>query len=139
MRVVSDDRDRRLLLVKESGESSLVRDPESGETEYLPNDRLSALDGQSPLAAAAGAVPEAVRALATAVRDERTLGLLVELDDRGPLAVRTVMREYDLCESDVHGALLEFRAAGLVEETEVAGERGYELSAVGRDALDAVR
>jgi hypothetical protein len=139
MRVVSDESGRRLLLLKESGESSLVRDPATGRTEYVANGDLSPVDGESPLAAAAAGVPPEVRALVTAVRDERTLGLLVELTDRGPLAVREVMSAYDLCESDVHGALLEFQAAGLVEETEVGGERGYDATDAGRDAVDVLR
>jgi hypothetical protein len=139
MRVVRDESGERYLLLKESDESSLVRDPGTGETAYLPNDALSPVTDDSPLAAAADAVPEDVRALVTAVRDERTLGLLIELVERGPLAVRDVMADYDLCESDVHGALLEFQAAGLVEETEVAGERGYDATEQGRGAVEALR
>jgi hypothetical protein len=52
--------------------------------------------------------------------------LLCDLVDRGPTAVRTMLSAYDRCESDLHGALAEFRAAGLLDETTVAGERGYE-------------
>ncbi|PSP76969.1 hypothetical protein BRC81_11550 [Halobacteriales archaeon QS_1_68_20] len=139
MRTVCDETGRQYLLLKESGESSLVRDPASGERRYVANDELSPATGESPLATAARAVPDPVRRLVTAVRDERTLGLLVELNERGPLAVRGVVGGYDLCESDVHGALAEFQAAGLVDETEVAGERGYELTGDGEAAVELLQ
>ncbi|MFB6082675.1 MAG: hypothetical protein ABEJ94_00330 [Halorientalis sp.] len=138
MRTVRDDSGRRLLLVKQSGDSSRVRDPETGEERYVPNDRLEAVDA-SPLSTAARTVPEATRTILTAVRDDRSLGLLLELDRRGPVAVRDLMGGYDLCESDLHGLLGEFRAAGLVEEATVAGERGYRLTETGRKGLAHLR
>ena len=137
MRAVEHDGERYLLL-KQSGESSLVRDPETGEERYLPNDELTAT-GDSPLAVAARAVPEPRRRLLTAVHSERTLGALLELDDRGPLSVREILGRYDLCESDVHGTFGELRAAGLVEEVDVGGERGYATTDLAAEALDALR
>jgi len=139
MRTVRGPDDTTYLLLKRSGDASLVRDPATGEERYVENDRLDPAGGASPLGAAAEAVPEGRRRLVTAVRDERSLGLLVELDRRGPTAVRTLMGAYDLCESDMHGLLAEFRAAGLIEERAVAGERGYALTGPGSDALDALR
>ena len=138
MRTVRDDEGTRYVLLKESGESSLVRDPETGEEQYLPNDELVAA-GDPPLALSARRVPEPTRRLLTAVRSERALGVLLELDERGPLSVRTVLGEYDLCESDLHGLFGEFQAAGLVAETEVDGERGYRLTDRGREGLAALR
>ncbi|WP_335999562.1 DUF7346 family protein [Halorientalis halophila] len=138
MRSVRDDSGTRLLLVKQSGESSRVRDPTTGEERYVPNEALEPLD-ESPLATTARAVPESARTILTAVRDDRTLGLLLELDARGPLAVRDVLAAYDLCESDLHGALAEFRAAGLVAETTVAGERGYRITENASDGLAHLR
>ena len=137
MRTVEHD-GQRYLLVKRSGESSLVRDPETGEERYLPNDELTAT-GEAPLAVAARAVPEAPRRLLTAVHSERTLGALVELHERGPLSVREILGRYDLCESDVHGTFAELRAAGLVEEVEVGGERGYATTDLAGTALEALR
>ena len=137
MRTVEHDGDR-YLLVKQSGESSLVRDPETGEERYLPNDELTAT-GDSPLAVAARAVPEPTRRVLAAVHSERTLGALLELDDRGPLSVREILGSYDLCESDVHGTFAELRAAGLVEEADVAGERGYATTDLASEGLDALR
>jgi hypothetical protein len=135
VRSVEHDGDR-YLLVKRSGESSRVRDPETGTERYLPNDELRALD-DGPLETAAAAVPESVRTLLRATRDDRGLGLLVELA-REPMAVETLLDRYDLCESDALGLVTEFRAAGLVAETTVGGRRGYELTDEGEEAVAAL-
>jgi hypothetical protein len=128
----------RYVLVKRSSDSSLVRDPETGAERYLPNDELTTTD-ESPLVVAAGSIPEPRRRLLTAVHDEQVLGLLVELDDRGPLSVRELLGRYDLCESDLHGRVGELRAAGLVREADVGGERGYETTEIASDGLAALR
>ena len=125
MRTLRDESGQTYLLLKRSDDASLVRDPRTGEERYLDNDRLEPAEGTSPLETEALAVPPAVRRLLTASRDERSLGLLLLLDDRGPLPVRTLLDAGDYCESDLHGLLAEFRAAGLVEEQQIAGERGY--------------
>jgi hypothetical protein len=137
MRTVEHDGER-YLLVKRSGESSLVRDPETGDEQYLPNDELEAT-GDSPLTVAAQRVPDPIRRVVTAVHSEQTLGVLVELDERGPLSVREILGAYDLCESDIHGTFGELRAAGLVEEATVNGERGYGLTEVGKEGLAGLR
>ena len=139
MRTVRDDTGRRYLLVKQSGESSLVRDPETGAEQYVSNDRLSAVEGTSPLATAATAVPGSVRRLLTAVPNDRALGLVVELVDGGPTPVVDLLGAYDLCESDLHGLLSEFRAAGLVEEVEIHGLRGYDATDLAREAVGHLR
>lgn len=139
MRTVEGPEGRRYLLLKESGESSLVRDPSSGRERYLPNEDVEPVSGEAPLRTAADAVPDAVQRAAVAVHDPAALGLLVELADRGPLPVRTMLESYERCESDLHGDLAEFGAAGLVEETTVTGRPGYALTADGRVAVDALR
>jgi len=136
MQTVQDDDGNRYLRIKRSADSSLVRDPATGETRYVDNDRLSTLDGQSPLVAAVEGIPDPVRTALTATRDDRSLGLLVELVDRESVAVRTLLADYDLCESDLHGLLAEFQAAGLAREVDAPGGRGYEPTA---DAVTAVR
>jgi len=138
MRTVRDASGTRYILLKASGESSLVRDPETGTQKHLPNDELEPVDGESPLTTAAAAVPAAVRTVVTAAHDDRALGLLVELDTRGPLSVATLTGSYDLCESDLHGLLAEFRAAGLIAEAEVAGHRGYDTTVTASEALDTL-
>ena len=137
MRTVDHDGDSYLLLAQ-SDESSLVRDPETGEERHLPNEELTA-SGESPLVLAARRVPEPARRLLAAVPSERALGVLVELDERGPMAVRAALSAYDLCESDLHGLFGELRAAGLVAEADVDGRRGYRLTERGVEALEAVR
>ncbi len=126
MRTVRGPSGKRYLLVKRSNESSLVRDPETGTEEYLPNGDLEHVEGASPLETAAMGVPESTRRVLTAVHSEPALGLLLELVDCGGLSVAALLDAYDLCESDLHGLLGEFRAAGLVREAEFHGERGYE-------------
>lgn len=136
MRTVEDESGRRYLLLAESSDSSRVRDVETGEERFVENDRLTGVGGESPLATAAGAVPEPIRRVLVAAPDERALGLLVDLEARGPLPVRDMLESYDLCESDLHGRLAEFRAAGLIEEVEVVGERGYALTEAAREAVE---
>ncbi|WP_459190987.1 DUF7346 family protein [Halosimplex sp. J119] len=138
MRTVRDESGRRYLLLKESSDASRVRDPETGEERHVANDRLEPVEGESPLETASRAVPEPVRAVASAVHDDRSLGLLLEIDARSPVAVQTLMAAVDLCESDLHGLLTEFRAAGLIVETDVAGVRGYETTDLASSGLSAL-
>jgi hypothetical protein len=139
MRTVRGPDGRPYLLVKRSSDASRVRDPKTGDEQYLPNDELEAVEGESPLETAARAVPESVRRLLVATPTERGLGLLVDIVDRGPLPVVDLLDSYDLCESDLHGLLTEFTIAGLVTETEVYGERGYEATDVARDGVERLR
>jgi hypothetical protein len=139
MRTVRDSSGTPYLLVKRSSDSTLVRNPETGTEQYLPNDELTVVEGVSALGVAAGGIPAPVRRVVTAAHSDDGLGLLVELTDRGPLPVRDLLGAYDLCESDLHGLLAEFRAAGLVRECTVAGERGYEATETTHEAVAALR
>lgn len=139
MRTVRDSEGNRYLLVKESPDSSRVRDPTTGEERHLANENLEPAEGESPLATAARALPDSSRRLVTAVHDQRALGLLVEIDERGPLDVHVLLDAYDYCESDLHGLLGEFRAAGLVAEADVGGRRGYRITDDGHAALERLR
>lgn len=125
MRTVRDDSGKRFLLVEESSDGYRLRDPETGEETRRDRDELEPVPDESPLSTAARAVPDPVRRVLTATPDERALGLLVDLHERGPHSVRYLLAATDLCESDLLGLLTEFRVAGLVEEAEVMGERGY--------------
>jgi len=139
MRTVRDESGEEHLLVERSAESSLVRDPATGECRYVDNDRLSAVEGRPALAAAVEGVPSALRRTVIAVRDDRSLGLLVEVVDRGPVSVRTLLEDYDLCESDLHGLLAEFRAAGLIREADAPEGRGYRPTEAGAAAVATLR
>ena len=139
MRTVRDEEGTVYVLLRESSDTSLVRDPTTGETTHLPNASLEPVSGESPLSVAATAVPEPVRAVLTAVHDERTLGLLVELVDRERVPARELLEAVDLCESDLHGALSEFRAAGLLEEATVDGRRGYAVTDRARRGIRSIR
>jgi hypothetical protein len=139
MRSVRGPDGRTYLLVKRSSDASRVRDPKTGAEQYLPNDELEDVGGEPPLETAARAVSEPVRRVLVACPTERALGLLVELVDRGPLPVVDLLDAYDLCESDLHGLLTEFRIAGLIEETTIYGERGYEATGVAQDGIERLR
>ncbi len=128
----------RYLLIKSSEQSSLVRDPKTGTEQYLPNSELT-VTGDSPLTIAAKAVSEPQRRILTAVHSEQLLGLLIELDERGPLSARELLDLCDLCESDLHGRLMELRAAGLIRETDVEAERGYAVTELASEGLSALR
>lgn len=139
MRTVRADDGTLYVLLKESSDSSLVRDPATGTTTHIPNDALEPAGGESPLDALATAIPEPVRAVVRACHEDWPLGLLVDLADRGPLAARELPGSYDVCESDLVGALAELQAAGLVTETTVGGEPGYELTETGSAGVEALR
>lgn len=139
LRTVRDSEGNHYVLEKQSAQSSLVRDPETGERQHLPNDELEPVSGQSPLVTTARTVSGDVLTLVSAVHDERTLGLLLELSQTGPIAVRTLLSSYDLCESDLHGMLAELQAAGLIRKERVAGERGYATTEAANAALDRLQ
>jgi hypothetical protein len=99
---------------------------------------LESCPEESALSVAVDQVPDAVQTLVTAVHETRALGLLLELDAAGPVSVRTLLDSTDFCESDLHGLLAELRAASLIAETTVAGERGYETTETASAALDVL-
>jgi hypothetical protein len=139
MRTVADADGNRFVVRKVSGDSLLVADPESGRERYVDRDAVSDVDGESVLETVAAGVPEPTRRVLTAVHDDESLGLLLEFVDRGPLAVVTLVNEYDRCESDLHGLLAEFRAAGLLTDASIAGERGYDATDLARDGVAHLR
>lgn len=139
MQTVRDADGGTYLLVKRSEEASRVRDPRTGEERYVDNADLTVVDGESPLVTAAVGVPTAVRRTIRAVHDDRSLGLLVVIVDEGPLSVLELMDGTDMCESDLHGQLAEFRAAKLIEEVEIVGQRGYESTRIAEDAVKLLR
>lgn len=139
MRTVRDESGKRYLLLAESSDSSRVRDPDTGDEQYLPNEQLEPVEGEAPLATAASGVPEPVRRVLTAVHSEQSLGLLIDLVERGPLPVVDILNATDLCESDLHGTITELRAAGLVDEAQIHGERGYEATETAAEAVAHLR
>lgn len=137
MQTVRTEDGERYLLVDSSEESSRVRDPATGEEHTVATERLEATE-EAALDTAAREVSEPVRRLVSAVPDDRALGLLSEIDTRGPVAARDLLA-YDYCESNLHGLCGEFRAAGLLTMCEVAGERGYRTTPEASAALARLR
>lgn len=138
MRTVRDGDGNQYLLLKQSGDQTLVREPASGTEQYLPTSELETCEKQSPLATAAGGIDPAVRNLLTTAYDDQSLGLVIEIVDRGPISPITLLEQYELCESDLHGLLGEFRAAGLVEET-TDRQRQYRPTAAATRAVTQLR
>jgi hypothetical protein len=136
--VVRDGEGTRYILEKRSADSSRVRDPETGERSHLPNDALEPVNA-SPLRVATDALSGEAVTLVTRVPNERALGLLVDLDERGPTGVRRLLDVTDLCEGDLHGLLAALQAGGLLAEVTVAGERGYETTETASAALNRLR
>ena len=139
MQTVRDGDGETYLLVKRSAESSRVRDPATGAERYVDNEDLSVVDGESPLTTAASGVPEPVRRTLRAVHDDRSLGLLAVVVDEGPLSAIELLDTADMCESDLHGTVTELRAAGLIDEVDVGGRRGYAATDTASEALDRLR
>lgn len=136
---VADGTGQRYLLLKRSGESSLVRNVDTGERTHLPNDSLTPVEDVSTVETILADVPEELQTVITAVHSDRSLALLVELDTEGPMGVRELLSAYDFCESDLHGLLAELQAAGLIAETTVTGERGYETTEKAAIAVDQLQ
>jgi len=139
MRTVCGPDGARYVLLEGTTGAEPVLDPSTGERVSIEPAKLDPIEDASPLAALAEAVPGPVRDLLAAVRDERALGLLVDLHDRGPRSADALLAGTGLCESDLHGVVTELRVAGLVDEATVAGRRGYALTDRGRRAVEHVR
>lgn len=139
MQTVRDESGSVYVLLKRSSDTSRVRDPRTGEERYLPTDELELVDGRSPLESVASGVSESVRRVLSATHDDRSLGLLLSIADDGPVSVVWLLEETTLCESDLHGLLAEFRAAGLVTETDVDGRRRYKATATLEEAAELLR
>lgn len=139
MQTVEDAAGDRFLLLKRSSDAWLVRDPATGAERYREPEALSVVEGAPPLAVAAAAVPAPAGGPLAAVPDERALGLVVTAVDDGPLGVRDLLDSTTLCESDLHGLLGELTTAALLDETDVAGERGYDATPAAREAVAELR
>ena len=137
--VVTDSEGRRYILEKRSSDASRVRDPATGERLHLPNDELDVVSGESALSLAAQTLSADAVSLITSVPDERTLGLLLELESRGPMSVRTVLDISSFCESDLHRRVALLVARDIIRETTINGERGYELTDRGQRGLSAIK
>lgn len=116
MQTVEDGTGRRYVLVKQSQDTSLVADPETGEHRYKANEDLT------PVGVKEDTIPVTT--------------LLETLASHGSLPVREVLKRTTLCESDLHGTAQALRASGLISERTVNGHRGYALTEAGMDAVE---
>lgn len=136
MHVVADGSGTRHVALAGDGDEMRLLDSASGESTRRAAGDLSRVEAD-PLAVAAEGVPSAARE-ALGVEDWRAVGLVAVLVADGPRSVRSLVGGLPLCESDLNGTLAELRAAGLVAETDVGGERGYRATAAAGDAFGPV-
>lgn len=139
MPTVEDPDGRRYVLLKESADASLVRDLQTGERSYKPNEDLRTVEEADVLREAARSVPRPVRHLFGGIPDERALGLVILLAEVGPTSARGLLEETTYCESDLFAVLRELEAAGLLEARGADREREYVVTDETRNALDIVR
>jgi hypothetical protein len=135
MRAVRGPEGRRLVLESDGGDAARVYDPATGDRDSIPHDALEPIE-DAPLAVVAERVDDPLRALVTAIPDERALGLLVFVADNGPTPVRTLLDRTTYCESDLHGLLVHLTAAGLLDERRADDGRTYTITDTASMALD---
>jgi hypothetical protein len=135
MRPVADEDGRPCLLLLTTDDGSDVRDLETGQRRAVPTDSLSVLEADPLVAVAAGDDDDPVPEPLASAPPGLARGILLELYLGGPRPVRTLLGETSLCESDLHGVVADLRAAGLVREFRVDGERGYGLTEAADEAL----
>jgi len=130
MRLVSDGK-RQYVLQRSDGEVCRLRELSEGTITTQP---CSALTPVSPdeFVEVRGAD---IDIAGPREQSERAVALAAELAIAGPTSARALLDRFDACESDIHGATTELRAAGLIEQTTVHGERGYRASERVSDAL----
>lgn len=135
MRIVRDQTGTHYVVLSATESVCRLREIRSGAEVTRQCESLQPADPAAALAAT-GVDADGVDTVTSAARTSRAIGLLVELDAAGPLAVRTILDRFDVCESDLHGMVTELRAAGLLEPTTVYGERGYRVTDAARDVLE---
>lgn len=138
-RTVEDTDGNRYVLEEHSEPESRVFDPATGTRRQLPTEDLAPVDEPPQLAAMARSLGPGTVFQIDGVHDELGLGLILELERRGPTSVRTLLDVTELCESDLHGYLGELQAGGLIRETTVYGERGYEVTEAATSRLAGIR
>lgn len=114
-----------------------IRQLGSGDSRWVPKSTLSSSDTAS-LQEIGRAVPDSVRGSVSPIRTARGWGLALVVGAASPVTVRAMLATTTECESDLNGVLAELEAGGILERTEVAGERAYELSETGASTLESV-
>jgi len=133
MHIVRDSDGCHYVLLEEGQPTCRVREIPSGEQTTIPCAELSTVEPAAALDALGiqGDDRETLREIGSV----RAIGLLFELEATGPLSVRALLDQFDICESAFNGVTTELRAAGCIEPTTVYGERGYRVTDTAREAL----
>ncbi|MFB6152944.1 MAG: hypothetical protein ABEJ27_01700 [Halodesulfurarchaeum sp.] len=138
MQVVVGPRDEPVAVLETDGSRARVVVLPSGTDSWHPRSALSEpldrpLERIGTALGSSGAL-EGVDAITP-----RGVGLVGLLSAVGPLSVRSLMGVTGCCESELLGLITELQAGGVIEETSVAGRRGYRLSERTGSELQAER
>lgn len=109
MRLVEDADGNQYALLKRSGSSSLVLDPDTGQRAYRPNHELIPVGDNI-------------------VEDPRAALIAVLVDADAAVPVRSILERTTLCESDLFAISRELEAGGVIEAVKVDGDRAWVLT-----------
>jgi hypothetical protein len=126
------------VVLESDGAECRIRELRSGNSRWVPHSSLSSTHTAS-LHQVGQEVPDPVRASVAAIRTPRGWGLTLVVGAASPVAVRELLEATTECESDLNGLLAELEAGGILERSELGGERAYELSDPGASAVESVR
>ena len=135
MELVTDDGGHTYVVIERSEESRLLVDPHTGRRATIRSDVVGLTDDELR---SADAVHEEVRSALGCEPDERAIGLLVVIGACEGVPIRALLEWIPYCESERFAVGHELVAAGLLERTDVGGERGYTLTEQAARVLDDV-
>lgn len=136
MRLATGSDGQWVVVLRAERDHYRIREVISGEVRKVSPSTLDAVN-EATLHDIGQAAPDPAQSIASTIQTARGWGLILVVGAASPVSVRALLDATDECESDINGLLAELEAGGLLERTEVAGERGYELSASGTRAVEA--
>lgn len=137
MRLARGSESEWVVVLKTEGTQCRIRDLVSGDTRRVAESTLSSAQTAS-LQEIGHLVPDSARPPVSAIRTAPGWGVVLVVGAASPVAVRELLDATTACESDLNGLLAELEAGGVLDRTEIAGERAYELSDAGASAVEFV-
>lgn len=137
MRLAIDQDDRWVVILEVESDQSRIRELLSGETRRVLSSTLSVVNDAS-LRDIGQVFSDPPQTTDSTLRTDRGWGLVLVVGAASPVGVRSLLGATNECESDLNGLLAELEAGGILERTQVTGERGYELSERGVRTVEAL-
>lgn len=125
-----------MLLEIESNQCR-IREVTSGESTWVKRSGISITDDVS-LRRIGEAAPATTRDIESAIGTARGWGLVLVVGAASPVSVRALLDTTTECESDLNGLLTELEVGDILERTDVAGERGYQLTETASNVVETV-